>query len=121
VFDCVGGDAERRAFERLRRGGRLISIAGPDPDLEVNLRNIALVGLPASLRVARHRAKGRRYRFISARVEHRSLVALAALVDKRVFDVRVDRSFPLEQLAEAQRISDLGAPRGKLVIDHRAS
>jgi NADPH:quinone reductase-like Zn-dependent oxidoreductase len=120
VFDCVGGDTERRSFELLRRGGRLISITGPDPDAEVNVRNVARLAIPATVRLVKQRAQGRRYRFISTRVDHASLVALATLVDRRVLDVRVDRCFPLEQLAEAQRIGELGAARGKLVIDHRA-
>lgn len=121
VIDCVGGESERRAFGLLRRGGRLISIAGPDPDVEVSLINVARVGVPASLRVARQLTRGRRYQFISARVDHRALVRLAQLVDRGVLDVRIDRSFPLARLGEAQRISEAGEARGKLVIDHQSA
>jgi NADPH:quinone reductase-like Zn-dependent oxidoreductase len=120
VIDCVGGEVERRSFALLHRGGRLIGIAGPDPEGEVSFANMFRRGIPASMRIVGQRARGRRYRFVSARVNHDRLVRLAQLVDKGALGVRIDRSFPLEQLPEAHRVSERGEARGKLIIDHRA-
>jgi NADPH:quinone reductase-like Zn-dependent oxidoreductase len=120
VIDCVGGEIERRSFAVLRRGGKLVSVAGPDPDAALDLRAVAKHGLSAPARILAQLTRGRRYAFVSARTDARQLVQLAKLVDKRVLDPRVDRSFALDQLAEAHRISERGGARGKLVVDHQA-
>ena len=118
VIDCVGGLIERRSFSVLRRGGVLVSVTGPDPDAKVDARTVLGTVLPAALRVAGHRTRGVRYRFVSARVDHRRLVELAHLADEAVLEVRVDRCLPLEQLAEAHTLSEAGQTQGKLVLDH---
>ena len=118
VLDCVGGEVERRSFEVIRRGGRVVTIAGPDPDAEINLRALASVGVGASARVLSQFARGRRYRFVSVRIDQRRLHRLAELVDEGVLHVRLDRSFDLSELAEAHRRSESGHARGKIVIDH---
>ena len=120
VIDCVGGEVERRSFAVLRRGGKLVGVAGPEPDGQFDLRALAKHGVGSSARLLGQLARGRRYTFVSARVDHRRLAALAGLVDKRVLEVRIDRSFALEQLAEAHRASERGEVSGKLIIDHRA-
>ncbi|PRP92422.1 Quinone oxidoreductase 1 [Enhygromyxa salina] len=119
VIDCVGGEIERRSFAVLRRGGRLVGVAGPDPDGEVSLPNIAKHGLRASARLLGQLTRGRRYRFVTVRVDHRRLAHLAQLVDKGVLEVRIDRSFGLDELAAAHIASERGEAVGKLVLDHR--
>ena len=118
VVDCVGGEIEKRSFAVLRRGGKLVSVAGPEPDAKVDLKAVAKYGLVAPARLLGQLALGRRYQFVSARVDHRRLVQLAKLVDKRVLDARIDRTFALAELAEAHRVSERGGARGKLVVDH---
>jgi NADPH:quinone reductase-like Zn-dependent oxidoreductase len=123
VIDCVGGELERRSFAVLRRGGRLVSVAGPDPDAELNLVTAIKLGTPTSLRVLAQLTRGRRYQFVSARVDHRRLVQLAQIIDKRVLEVRIDHGFgvrDLAALAEAHAASERGQAQGKLVLDHRA-
>lgn len=120
VIDCVGGELEARSFASLNRGGKLVTIAGPDPEGVLNLRAVAKHGVGGSARVLAQFARGRRYAFVSARVDHRRLVELAQLVDKRVLELRIHRTYALEQLAEAHRASERGEAQGKLVIDHRA-
>lgn len=121
VIDCVGGELERRSFAVLRRGGRLVGVAGPDPDAELSLVNAIKLGAPTSLRVLGQLARGRRYQFVSARVDHRRLVQLAQIVDKRVLEVRIDHTLGimgLARLAEAHAASERGQAQGKLIIDH---
>jgi alcohol dehydrogenase len=122
VIDCVGGEVERRSFAVLRRGGRLVSVAGPDPDAEVSLVNALKLGAPTSARLLAQLARGRRYQFVSARVDHLRLVQLAQAVDKRVLEVRIDHEIGvlgLAQLAKAHAAGERGEPQGKLVIDHQ--
>jgi NADPH:quinone reductase-like Zn-dependent oxidoreductase len=118
VVDCVGGETEARSFAVLRRGGRVVSVAGPDPDGELSLGKLARLGVSGSMRMARNLSRGHRYRFVSARVDRARLRALASLVDEGVLEVRLDRSFGLGELAAAHTYSETGRPRGKIVIDH---
>jgi NADPH:quinone reductase-like Zn-dependent oxidoreductase len=120
VIDCVGGEVERRSFSVLRRGGKLVTVAGPEPEGELDLRALAKHGVGGSVHLLRQLALGRRYAFVSARVDHRRLVQLARLVDQGVLATRIDRSFPLERLADAHRASERGEARGKLVIEHES-
>jgi alcohol dehydrogenase len=120
VIDCVGGDNERRSFAVLRRGGKLVGIAGPEPDGALDLRALAKHGVGGSARLLSQLARGRRYTFVSVRIDHRRLVQLAQLVDKQILELRIDRTYPLEQLAAAHQASESGQAKGKLVIDHRS-
>lgn len=119
VIDCVGGEVERRSFAVLRRGGRLITVAGPEPDGALDLRALIKHGFGGAPRLLMQLLRGRRYKFVGARVSHDRLVQLAQRIDQAVFQLRIGRSFPLEQLAEAHRVSERGEARGKLVIDHQ--
>ena len=118
VIDCVGGEVERSSFASLRFGGRLITVAGPDPDGALDLRALIKHGLGGAPRLLLQLLRGRRYRFVGTRTDHFYLSQLAQLIDQRVLEVRIDRTYSLDQLADAHRISESGHARGKLVIDH---
>jgi NADPH:quinone reductase-like Zn-dependent oxidoreductase len=45
-----------------------------------------------------------------------ALADAAELIEAGRFRLPVSRTFPLDQIAEAQRISESGHPRGKLVV-----
>jgi NADPH:quinone reductase-like Zn-dependent oxidoreductase len=119
VIDCVGGEVERRSFAVLRRGGKLVGIAGPEPEGALDLRALAKHGIGTSAHLLSQLARGRRYAFVSVRADHRRLLRVAQLVNERVLEVRIDRTYSLEQLADAHRASERGEARGKLVIDHQ--
>ncbi|MEE1752506.1 NADP-dependent oxidoreductase [Streptomyces sp. SP18CS02] len=91
VFDIIGGDVLRETVGLLAPEGRLASIA----DGEV-------IGL------------GGHYLFV--RPDAADLAALARLAEQGVVSVRVARSFPLEQAAEAQRVNMAGGVHGKVVV-----
>jgi NADPH:quinone reductase-like Zn-dependent oxidoreductase len=121
VIDCVGGDIERRSFAVLRTGGRLIGVAGSiRSDQELGPRVLAGGALHVPGRLLGQLARGHRYRFVSARCDHDRLRRLAQLVDRGVLDVRIDRTFPLAELAAAHLRSEQGLAQGKIVIDHGA-
>ncbi|MYW67741.1 zinc-binding dehydrogenase [Streptomyces sp. SID8379] len=91
AFDTVGGDTLRVSAELLAPGGRLASIA----DGEV----LALGG---------------RYCFV--RPDAVDLARLADLAEQDVVTVNVERTFPLDQAAQAHRLSAEGRVRGKVVV-----
>ncbi|WP_406056921.1 NADP-dependent oxidoreductase [Streptomyces sp. NBC_01077] len=91
VLDTIGGPFLRISAGLRAPGGRLASIA----DGEV----LALGG-----------------RYFWVRPDPVDLAALADLVDGGVVTVRVARTFPLEQAADAQRANAAGGLNGKVVV-----
>ncbi|MFJ5016737.1 NADP-dependent oxidoreductase [Streptomyces griseoluteus] len=91
VFDTVGGETLKVSAQLLAPGGRLASIADPDVT-----------------------AYGGRYWFV--RPDAEDLARLSQLADQGAVSVHVDKTFPLEQTAEAQRLNQEGRTRGKIVV-----
>ncbi|MFD9225617.1 NADP-dependent oxidoreductase [Streptomyces sp. NPDC060064] len=91
AFDTVGGDALRVSAEVLAPQGRVASIA----DREV----LSLGG-----------------HYWWVRPDAADLTALAELAEQGVITVHVDRTFPLEQTAEAHALNAQGRTRGKIVV-----
>lgn len=119
VIDCVGGEIEKRSFEVLAPGGRLISVAGGvRSDVELGPRRIVGAAMQVGARMVGQLAKGHRYRFVSAHADHERLRRLAQLVDRGVLRARIDHCYPLAGLPEAHARSERGDAQGKLVLDH---
>ncbi len=91
VFDTIGGDTLKASAELLAPGGRLASIADG-----------AVIGL------------GGRYCFV--RPDAADLRRLTELAEQGVVTVHVDKAFPLEEAADAHRLSEQGRTRGKIVV-----
>ncbi|MFJ7074044.1 NADP-dependent oxidoreductase [Streptomyces sp. NPDC098781] len=91
ALDFVGGDAVDVSQQVLRRRERVVSIADPEAV-----------------------AKGAHLLWV--RPEPADLTALAELADTGRLAVHVERVLPLEEAAEAWRISREGRVRGKLVL-----
>jgi NADPH:quinone reductase-like Zn-dependent oxidoreductase len=91
VLDLVGGDALEVTPELLTGNGRWASIVDPSVT-----------------------ERGGRYVFV--RPDPNDLAALANLVDDGRVTVPVARTFPLAEAADAQRLSEEGHTRGKIVL-----
>ncbi|WP_327366464.1 NADP-dependent oxidoreductase [Streptomyces sp. NBC_01217] len=91
AFDTVGGETLRISADVLKPGGRLASIA----DGEVF-------------------SYGGRYAYV--RPDATDLAHLAELAEQGIVTIHVDRVFPLEQAADAHRLSEQGRTRGKIVV-----
>ena len=100
VFDTVGGDTHVRSYKVLKQGGRLVWIA-PPPEGFVPTRRDVVSERPAVLRDRPHLQR------ILQRVEAGSL------------KVPPMQRFPLDQAAQAHRISEGRHLRGKLVLQVR--
>jgi NADPH:quinone reductase-like Zn-dependent oxidoreductase len=97
VFDLVAGETQDRSWSVLRDGGTLIStLSEPDKD-----------------KAAQHHARGARY---MARPNGAELKEIAGLIDAGEVTPKVDRVFPLEAAAEAQRVLEQEHSCGKIVL-----
>ncbi|MGV9339401.1 NADP-dependent oxidoreductase [Streptomyces sp. NPDC003688] len=91
VFDTIGGETLKISANLLAPGGRLVSIADPE--------------------VVKY---GGRYWFV--RPDAEDLTKLSQLADQGVVSVHVEKVFPLEETAEAQKLSAGHHARGKIVV-----
>jgi NADPH:quinone reductase-like Zn-dependent oxidoreductase len=122
VFDLVGGDTLSGAFAVVRRGAKVVSIAGvPEPKTATqDLKRGALLATlfwfaSAGLRWRAARA-GAEYRYLFMRPSGSDLEFLAALADARELEVVVDRVFPFASIAEAFAHLEQGHAKGKVVV-----
>ncbi|HKU49864.1 MAG TPA: NADP-dependent oxidoreductase [Nitrososphaera sp.] len=97
VFDTVGGDTYRRSFKILKRGGTIVSMLE-----QPNQKMMEEFGVKAI--------------FQFTQVNSERLTKLAQWVDQNDVRVNVDRTFPLEEAAEALDYQKDVHPRGKVVL-----
>ncbi|MEU4682637.1 NADP-dependent oxidoreductase [Streptomyces xinghaiensis] len=91
ALDFVGGDAIPASLDLAKSAARVVSVVDP--------------GIAGS---------GGRYVFV--RPDAADLTALGELADAGKLTVNVDKELPLEQAAEAFRLSQEGRTRGKIVL-----
>lgn len=98
MLDGVGGEALAAAYPMVRRGGTIVALNNPpDPDACAarDITGVRLFSTPNGAQIAR----------------------VAALVAEGALPVGDLHFMPLEQAAEAQRLSQAGHVRGKIVLD----
>jgi NADPH:quinone reductase-like Zn-dependent oxidoreductase len=98
VYDLVGGETEDRSWQVLKRGGTLISTVH-QPDAAT----AAAAGVAAS-----------RY---TAQADGDQLREIAKLIDDGKVRVAIDRVYPLDQAAEAERHLENDHVVGKVVLE----
>lgn len=96
AFDTVGGANTEAMLATVRRGGALITIASPPPELA------ATRGVKAELLI------------MSANSDQ--LAKVAELIAAGDIRVEIAETLPLEQIAHAHELSESGHTRGKIVL-----
>ncbi|MFI1940890.1 NADP-dependent oxidoreductase [Streptomyces purpureus] len=96
VLDTVGGPVQHASWQLLRLGGTLITL--PEPVDES------------------YRRPGVTARRVIVTPDGEALRRIGALIDSQAVHVEVQSVLPLHQAAEAQRTSQDGGVRGKLVL-----
>jgi len=97
VLDTLGGDAGRRSWQVLKRGGTLVSVL----DIAVPLKG--------ALRL-------KRGRFLLIKPNAAQLEQIAALIDAGRVKPIVENVFPLAEARRAHELSQTGRVRGKIVL-----
>ncbi len=122
VMDLVGGDTLTRSFAVVKRGSKVVSIAGlPEPetarkDLGRGAGLAALfwlASLRTRIRAARH---GARYRYLFMHPSGKQLAELAELIDAGKLEVIVDKVFPFSEIAGAFEYLEKGHAKGKVIV-----
>jgi NADPH:quinone reductase-like Zn-dependent oxidoreductase len=97
VFDTIGGDTQLRSVKVVKNGGRIITTLKPENSEDAKARNIHIESFTA--------------------LSHpKDLEQIAQLIDAGKVRPVIARIMPLEQAADAQKISAEGHLRGKIVL-----
>jgi NADPH:quinone reductase-like Zn-dependent oxidoreductase len=94
ALDLFGGHDREQAFESLRRGGRLASVARPPPEPR----------------------EDHEVHYVFVRPDGEGLRELCELVDAGKLRPHIEEVFPLERVADAHARLEDGHVRGKLVL-----
>jgi NADPH:quinone reductase-like Zn-dependent oxidoreductase len=97
VFDTRGGDTQKKSLKVLKNGGRLITTVKPENQEEAKEKNIHIEGY-------------------MAQSYPDQLKQIAQLIDEGKVKPVISKIMTLEEVAEAQRLSEEGHVRGKIVI-----
>lgn len=123
VFDLLGGETLLKSFSVVKRGGKVVSIAGmPEPETArkdlgrgVFLRTLFWL---ASYRIrAVARKYGVSYRYLFMHPDGVELAELAGLIGSKSITPVIDRVFPLKDVAEAFAYLESGRAKGKVVVE----
>lgn len=122
ALDLMGGTDLARTFKIVRRGGRVVSVAGM-PEPETARRDLGRGGALAALfwvasfgtrRTAARHGVGYRYLFMHA--SGKDLELLATLIDAGAIEVVLDRVFPLASAKDGLAYLESGRAKGKVVV-----
>ena len=122
VFDLVGHDTLEQAFNMVRPGSTIVSIAGmPEPltasqDMGRVFWLRALFWLTSFSLRRRARQRGARYRFLYMHPSGKDLAELARLVDGGVLKVILDSVYPFARINDALAKLEIGRAKGKIVV-----
>ena len=121
ALDLVGGDLQQ-VFNSVVSGGQVVSIAAmPEPrtaELDLNkgwqLRTLFWL---ISYRLRKQAAQaGVHYRYKFMHPSGAELAELTQLIDAGTLPVKIDRSFPFEQIDQAFAYLESGRAKGKVVV-----
>lgn len=122
ILDALGGEERDRALQAVKRGGRVASITSGLPG-HARRYGPWLGTLVAGVGIGGFWLGGKLRGVDAANVVRSArrdiLDALAAMVEDGSLRPVIDRTYPLEHIAEAHRYGETGRIRGKVVLTVR--
>jgi NADPH:quinone reductase-like Zn-dependent oxidoreductase len=121
VLDTLGEKVWSESFRALKVGGRLITLTPPIPEQQSSgkLRFYATAVPGMGLGVARGLLGGKRLSMTRVKPRGGELEKISTLIEAGKLRPVIEKVFPLDQIAEAHRLSEAGHVKGKLVISIR--
>jgi NADPH:quinone reductase-like Zn-dependent oxidoreductase len=117
VLDGVGRSVWRSSLRVLKRGGRLMTLAPPiphEPASKLRFFTTAIAGVAGGSLGAL--TGGKRLLITQVKPRGGNLEKLNALIEAGKVRPVIERVFPLEEIADAHRLSERGHVRGKIVV-----
>jgi NADPH:quinone reductase-like Zn-dependent oxidoreductase len=117
VLDGVGKSVWADSFRVLKIGGRLVTLSTPipgEPASRLKFFATAITGLAGG--VMRGLPGGKRLLVTRVKPRGGELEKISALIEAGKVRPVVEKTFSIEQIADAHRLSEAGHVRGKLVV-----
>jgi len=117
VLDGVGQRVWGASFSVLKFGGRLVTLAIPIPEKlagKAKFFGTALAGVGGGF--TQGLMTGKRLLLTQVKPRGGDLEKIGVLIEAGKIKPVIEKIFPLEQIAEAHRLSEQGHVRGKLVL-----
>jgi NADPH:quinone reductase-like Zn-dependent oxidoreductase len=117
VLDGVGKSMWPSSLRILRRGGKLVTLTVPIPETragKLRFFSTAIAGVVGGW--TRALLAGKRLLVTQVQPRGGELEKINALIESGKLRPVIEKVFPLEQIAEAHRLSETGHVRGKLVV-----
>lgn len=112
ALDTVGGETFQKTFEAVRPYGDLVTLLQPGANVDWKTARLRNLRITQELMLSPMFFSWRKAQEHQARI----LEQCAALVGMGKLQIRLNRTFPLEQAAEAHRLLEQGAMQGKLAL-----
>lgn len=117
ILDGVGKTVWRSSLSVLKKGGQLITLVAPTPQGDVGKPCFfAYTGSQLAAWMLRARLAGKRLVLFRAEPRGGDVDEITKLVEAGRLRPVIERVFPLDQIAEAQRLNEGGHVRGKIVV-----
>lgn len=121
VFDTQGGNTLEKSLNVLKRGGKLISIAGaPDPQFAKDTQANWIVRMATHVLSYKIRKKAKRqgvsYSFLFMQANGQHLHEISKLIESGIIHPVLDRVFPFESTPDALAYVEKGRAKGKVVV-----
>lgn len=122
AFDLLGGETLKKSFGVVKRGGKVVSIAGmPEPetarkDLGRGTALTALFWVASFNLRAQARRHGVRYRYLFMHPSGAELAELARLIEDGTLEPVIDRVFLFAEIGQAFAYLESGRAKGKVVV-----
>jgi NADPH:quinone reductase-like Zn-dependent oxidoreductase len=98
VFDSVGGDVFVQSYEVLKQGGKALSMIAPGDEAKASEKSIIS-------------------KTQSTKINTERLNKLRELIEAGTVSVRIDSTYPLEQIKEAFEKRESGTAKGKVALE----
>lgn len=112
ALDTVGGETFQKTIEAVRPYGDLVTLLQPGAEVDWKTARLRNLRITQELMLSPMFFGWRKAQEHQARI----LEQCAALVGMGKLQIRLNRTFPLEQAAEAHRVLEQGAMQGKLAL-----
>ena len=117
VLDAVGKSVWPSSLRVLKRGGRLVTLLIPKPNQPSGkFRFFGTVISQTAAGYISALSRGRRLVIVMAKPNGGELEKISVLIEAGKIRPVIQKVYPLEEIAEAHRVSETGHARGKLVV-----
>ena len=115
VFDTLGKNYSLEAFEVIRQGGKVVSVAGPLDEESARMFGMADYKLPEEL-AKLISSKDATYKFVFMHPNGAHLEAIKSLIEDEKIKPIIDKIYPFSESIEAFTHLASGRAKGKIVI-----